>query len=440
MGVTGSTDHLLVKMIIGRRFRFITPRVPHFLKWSAASGDGVFRAPFSSAAAAALLSLVLPSAGSVAPGNEQPHAKLRGSFGSPAHPLAGRQSLLAGAGRTWKDTVLRWPPFRKWRGFLRLLPRAGARLLRQHALSKGVDGKLGPSHAYAHQPRLGQIAILGWTGAHAGVASIVPMTNPDEMGMTADQVVKGSRASKAMPRCLPPLSATARSTSTASPRHRQLRAHHRFGKFPLRPLLAGDKSALTKQQKAGLDFFNGKGECAECHSGPNFTTEKFANLGIGMDQVNPDPGAKRSPKSAAISENSKCRLCAILPIAGPTCTTAGSKLSVRFWISTPREGCRILTWTLASHPSIWMSKPSRICWLFSIHSTEKAGRKSSRPRPFRNQRNRRILLHQSTSIQPSAIKAYRNTEVTADLQLTVFSRISVLICRCSPICMGMMLG
>jgi hypothetical protein len=35
-GVTRSTDHLLVKMIIGRRFRFITPRLPHFLK----SGQG----------------------------------------------------------------------------------------------------------------------------------------------------------------------------------------------------------------------------------------------------------------------------------------------------------------------------------------------------------------------------------------------------------------
>ena len=31
-GVTRSTDHLLVKMIIGRRFRFITPRMPGFLR------------------------------------------------------------------------------------------------------------------------------------------------------------------------------------------------------------------------------------------------------------------------------------------------------------------------------------------------------------------------------------------------------------------------
>jgi hypothetical protein len=40
VGVTGSTDHLLLKMIIGRRFRFITPRVPHILKPNAAGGEG----------------------------------------------------------------------------------------------------------------------------------------------------------------------------------------------------------------------------------------------------------------------------------------------------------------------------------------------------------------------------------------------------------------
>jgi len=40
VGVTGSTDHLLLKMIIGRRFRFITPHMPHLLKSNAVGGEG----------------------------------------------------------------------------------------------------------------------------------------------------------------------------------------------------------------------------------------------------------------------------------------------------------------------------------------------------------------------------------------------------------------
>jgi hypothetical protein len=39
LGVTRSTDHLLVKMIIGRRFRFFTPRLPHFLSPNQADAD-----------------------------------------------------------------------------------------------------------------------------------------------------------------------------------------------------------------------------------------------------------------------------------------------------------------------------------------------------------------------------------------------------------------
>ena len=40
VGATRSTDHLLVKMIIGRRFRFITPRLPRVLKPNTAGGEG----------------------------------------------------------------------------------------------------------------------------------------------------------------------------------------------------------------------------------------------------------------------------------------------------------------------------------------------------------------------------------------------------------------
>jgi cytochrome c peroxidase len=64
-----------------------------------------------------------------------------------------------------------------------------------------------------------------------------------------------------------------------------LSGNSRFDRF-----MAGDRNALTKQEKAGFDFFNGKGECAECHNEANFTNEKFENLGIGMDRNPLDPG------------------------------------------------------------------------------------------------------------------------------------------------------
>ena len=113
------------------------------------------------------------------------------------------------------------------------------------------------------------------------------------MGMTADLVVQKLRGIKGYA----PLFSAAFGDSTIT-FDRIAKAIATFertilsGNSAYDRYVAGDKSALTKQQKDGLDFFNKKGECAECHSGPNFTRRKFANLGIGMDQVHPDPDAK----------------------------------------------------------------------------------------------------------------------------------------------------
>jgi cytochrome c peroxidase len=49
---------------------------------------------------------------------------------------------------------------------------------------------------------------------------------------------------------------------------------------PLDEFLKGDKSALTTVQKEGYDIFVGKGQCIQCHNGPNLTDNKFYNLGV----------------------------------------------------------------------------------------------------------------------------------------------------------------
>ncbi|MGD0773053.1 MAG: cytochrome c peroxidase [Candidatus Solibacter sp.] len=62
------------------------------------------------------------------------------------------------------------------------------------------------------------------------------------------------------------------------------------GNSPYDRYLSGDKHALNASARRGLDIFERTGECAECHSGYNFTDEKFASLGIGPDGQPPDPG------------------------------------------------------------------------------------------------------------------------------------------------------
>jgi cytochrome c peroxidase len=62
------------------------------------------------------------------------------------------------------------------------------------------------------------------------------------------------------------------------------------GNSPYDRFLNGDKHALSAGALHGLDIFERSGECSECHSGYNFTDEKFASLGIGPDGHPPDLG------------------------------------------------------------------------------------------------------------------------------------------------------
>jgi cytochrome c peroxidase len=44
--------------------------------------------------------------------------------------------------------------------------------------------------------------------------------------------------------------------------------------------MKGDKQALTNDEKAGLALYIGKANCSACHTGANFTDNKFHNLGL----------------------------------------------------------------------------------------------------------------------------------------------------------------
>ncbi len=49
---------------------------------------------------------------------------------------------------------------------------------------------------------------------------------------------------------------------------------------PFDKFVAGDKNALSAGAQRGLELFQGKARCVLCHNGPNFTDNKFHNLGV----------------------------------------------------------------------------------------------------------------------------------------------------------------
>lgn len=52
----------------------------------------------------------------------------------------------------------------------------------------------------------------------------------------------------------------------------------------------GDEDALSESAQRGMKLFFGKANCVACHSGPNFSDGAFHNIGVGMDQEDPDLG------------------------------------------------------------------------------------------------------------------------------------------------------
>ncbi|HEY9063410.1 MAG TPA: cytochrome c peroxidase [Burkholderiaceae bacterium] len=67
------------------------------------------------------------------------------------------------------------------------------------------------------------------------------------------------------------------------------------GETPFDRWIAGDAKALPDSAKRGFALFNGKGQCAACHTGWNFTDDKFHDIGL----TTTDPGRKEVSKRTA---------------------------------------------------------------------------------------------------------------------------------------------
>jgi cytochrome c peroxidase len=52
------------------------------------------------------------------------------------------------------------------------------------------------------------------------------------------------------------------------------------GDSPFDRYVNGDRTALSQDQRAGLQIFRGKGNCTACHVGPTFSDERLHNTGV----------------------------------------------------------------------------------------------------------------------------------------------------------------
>jgi cytochrome c peroxidase len=160
------------------------------------------------------------------------------------------------------------------------------------ALSTGIRGQKGTRSAPTILNRAYSLAQF-WDGRAATLEeqAIVPMESPFEMGNTHQSVVAtlsgipGYRAMFAKVFGSDGVDIERVTMAIACFERTVLSGNSPYDRYK-----RGELAALTAAQVRGMAVFFDKASCDRCHQGSNFTSNAYANEGIGADKPEPDVG------------------------------------------------------------------------------------------------------------------------------------------------------
>ena len=132
-----------------------------------------------------------------------------------------------------------------------------------------------------------------WDGRASSLEeqSKAPLINPKEMGMAShEEVVNKVREIKGYVSWFNrvfgrDVNSDDLAKAIAAFERTVVSGNSRFDKFR-----EGHQDIFNQSEKRGLVLFEGKARCSQCHSGPNFTDEKYHNLGVDWGATFVDVG------------------------------------------------------------------------------------------------------------------------------------------------------
>lgn len=161
----------------------------------------------------------------------------------------------------------------------------------QAPVSTGVDGKQGTRSAPTVLNTAFQ-ALQFWDGRAATLEAqaLGPIENPVEMAETLDNVVRKLEAVPSYRAQFEAVFGTGVdrdgiAKAIAAFERTVLAGNSRWDQYE-----SGDKSALSAAEVRGLELFRTKANCNSCHAGFNMTDDVFHNIGVGLDNPQPDLG------------------------------------------------------------------------------------------------------------------------------------------------------
>jgi cytochrome c peroxidase len=144
------------------------------------------------------------------------------------------------------------------------------------------------------------ISVLGWDGKYPDLESVAfgPITAPGNMNRKETDLITALRA----------IPAYRAAFAESFPDGAISRAHIEqalatfertivSGDAPFDRWIAGDETAISEPAERGFGLFTGKAQCAECHSGWNFTGGAFYDIGqAATDDIGRGRLFSNSPK------------------------------------------------------------------------------------------------------------------------------------------------
>lgn len=169
------------------------------------------------------------------------------------------------------------------------------------AVSTGIRGQKGARSAPTIINRAYSLAQF-WDGRAATLEEQAkgPMANSIEMGNTHEVLVKNLRAVPGYRALFKQVFNTEEFTidhvamAIATFERTVLSGNSPYDRY-----VEGDKRAMTPEQIRGMDVYFNKAKCDQCHEGINFTSNMYANIGVGTEKPQPDEGRFTVTKNPA---------------------------------------------------------------------------------------------------------------------------------------------
>jgi cytochrome c peroxidase len=167
------------------------------------------------------------------------------------------------------------------------------------ALSKGVGGKLGTRNTPSAMNMVMR-PFFFWDGRAATLEeqALGPIENPVEMNLPLDSAVARLQRSEYYQKAFQQIYGKAPSkeglASAIAAFERTLETGSPYDRYA-----DGDESAISESAKRGIEVFNEKGKCFDCHFGPDMTGDEFRNIGTFNGNTFNDVGRFEISKDSA---------------------------------------------------------------------------------------------------------------------------------------------